>query len=343
MPRFAQTEADPLPWLLSHPDPGVRYLALRDLCDLPPDDPELKSARVAAHREGPIAEILNQMNEAGYWVQPGGGYAPKYHGTVWSVIMLAQLGAWIGEDPRIATACAYVLDHALAPGGLFSYNGRPSGTIACLHGNLCAALLELGCRDDRLEAAFDWLACSVTGEGIAPSTERKASRRYYAYTCGPDFVCGANNGQPCAWGAVKLMLAVTKWPADRRTPALDRAMARGVEFLLGTDPATAAYPTASGGKPSGDWWKFGFPVFYITDLLQNVEALAGLGYGQDLRTGRALQIIRDKQDAEGRWPLEYHYGTKTWVGFGRKGQPSPWVTLRAVRVLKIVGENQPLT
>jgi hypothetical protein len=333
----AQLKGDPLPWLLSHEEAGVRYLALRDLCNLPPDNPELKAARAAAHREGPIATILDQMNEAGYWAQPGAGYAPKYHGTVWSIIMLAQLGASAEADERLATASGYILDHALAPGGQFSYNGAPSGTIACLHGNLCWALLELGCRDARLEAAFDWLARSVTGEGVAPNTERRAPRRYYAYTCGPDFACGANNGRPCAWGAVKLMLAVTKWPADRRTPELDRAVARGVDFLLGVDPSTAAYPTYSGGKPSGDWWKFGFPVFYITDLLQNVEALVGLGYGRDPRLGRALQVIREKQDAEGRWPLEYHYGTKTWVSFGRKGQPNPWVTLRALRVLKAVG------
>lgn len=337
MTWLTQLNADPLPWLLGHEDPGVRYLALRDLCAPPPHDPELEAARRAAHREGPIAMILREMNDAGYWVQPGAGYAPKYHGTVWSITMLAQLGASVDEDRRLATACGYLLDHALAPGGQLSYNGAPGGTIECLQGNLCWALLELGCHDARLEAAFDWLARSVTGAGVAPNTDRKAPLRYYAYNCGPDFACGANAGLPCAWGAVKVMLALSKWPAHRRTPMMEQAIEQGVAFLLGSDPALAEYPHPSANKPSGDWWKFGFPVFYITDLLQNVEALAGLGYGQDPRLAHALQLIREKQDTQGRWPLEYHYGTKTWGSFGRKGQPNPWVTLRALRVLRQAG------
>jgi hypothetical protein len=195
-------------------------------------------------------------------------------------------------------------------------------------------LLELGCQDPRLETAFDWLARSVTGEGIAPMEDREAPVRYYAGKCGPTFACGSNNKQSCAWGAVKVMLALGRWPADRRTPAMARAIEHGVDFLLGTDPALAAYPNGYSDKPSGNWWKFGFPVFYVTDLLQNVEALVALGYGRDSRLAHALDVIREKQDAAGRWLLEYDYAGKTWADFGPKKQPNPWVTLRALRALK---------
>jgi hypothetical protein len=50
----------------------------------------------------------------------------------------------------------------------------------------------------------------------------------------------------------------------------------------------------------------------------------------------ALEIIRNKQDSQGRWPLEYDYGGKTWVDFGPKKQPNKWVTLRALRVLNMI-------
>jgi len=329
-----QLRGDPFPWLLDPNTPGVRYLALRDLLDLAADDPQLVAARREAHRAGPIATLLAQMNEAGYWVKPGPGYLPTYRATVWSVILLAQLGAVISEDERIGRACAYLLDHALAPGGQFSLSGAPSGTLDCLQGQLCWALLELGCRDPRLEQAFDWLARSVTGEGVAPREDRRAPVRYYAGKCGPDFACGANNKLPCAWGGIKVMLALGRWPADQRTLAMERASAHGVAFLLGTDPALAEYPNGYADKPSGNWWKFGFPVFYVTDLLQNVEALVALGYGRDPRLAHALDLIRTKQDAGGRWLLEYGYTGKTWVDFGPKKQPNPWVTLRALRVLK---------
>jgi hypothetical protein len=250
--------------------------------------------------------------------------------------MLAQLGASVEEDKRIAQACAYLLDHALTPGGHFTTSGAPSGTADCLQGNMCWALVELGCDDPRLASAFEWMARSVTGEGVAPMEDKQAPVRYYAGKCGPTFACGSNNKLPCAWGAVKVMLAFGKWPAQRRTPLIKRAIQHGVDFLLNTDPATADYPTGFSDKPSQNWWKFGFPIFYVTDLLQNIEALVKLGYGNDPRLANALAIIHEKQDDKGRWPLEYDYTGKTWVDFGAKKQPNKWVTLRALRVLKTV-------
>ena len=337
----AQLDGDAIPWLLEPEEPGVRYLALRDLMDCPPDDPELRSARRRAHREGPIAAILEQMHPEGWWTKPNAGYSPKYRSTDWSVILLAQLGATLTEDARIAAACTYVLEHAFSPGGQFSVFGSPSGTIDCLQGNLCWALHELGCSDPRLRLAYEWMARSVTGEGVAPSTERNASRRYLGIKCGPGFGCAANNRRPCAWGAVKVMMALSVLPATERTPLIDQAIRQGVEFLLAGDPASASYPTLSGSKPNRSWWKFGFPVFYVTDVLQNVQVLASLGCGAEPRLQAAVRLVRDKQDALGRWSLEYDYAGKTWVDFGARKQPSKWVTLRALRALKTVSQSRP--
>ena len=321
-----------LQWLLEPGDIGVKYLALRDLSQTDAD--ELMAARKRAHTEGPIEQVLAKMEKDGYWVQPGAGYYPKYTGTVWSIILLAQLGASMEMDERLATACSYVLEHTLTKDGHFTVNGLPSGTIDCLQGNLCAALLDLGYEGPRLDKAFEWMARSVTGDGIAPMEDKAAPVRYYAGKCGPKFACGANNKLPCAWGAVKVMLAFSKLPKRKRTALIDNAINTGVDFLFSKDPAKADYPCGYSAKPSQNWWKFGFPVFYVTDLLQNVEALVGLGYGHDSRLENALTIIRDKQDAQGRWLMEYDYTGKTWLDFGAKKQPNKWVTLRALRVLK---------
>jgi hypothetical protein len=57
-----QLKGDSVPWLLEKDDPGVRYLALRDLLELPADSRELRAARKAAHQHGPIAAILAEMD-----------------------------------------------------------------------------------------------------------------------------------------------------------------------------------------------------------------------------------------------------------------------------------------
>jgi len=113
-----------------------------------------------------------------------------------------------------------------------------------------------------------------------------------------------------------VLLALGKWPKEQRTPLFKRAIQEGVDFCE-RGSAEATYPTRNNEKPSRNWWKFGFPIFYVTDLLQLVEALVKLGYGGDPRLSHALAIIREKQDANGRWVLEYDYTGKTWVEFGR--------------------------
>ena len=129
------------------------------------------------------------------------------------------------------------------------------------------------------------------------------------------------------------MLAFSKLPVEKRTPLIKRAIQQGVGFFFGIDPATAKYPTWEDSKPNRAWWKFGFPVFYVTDLLQLAEAFVNLGYGNDPDLSNTLDIIREKQDTEGRWSLEYDYTGKTWLDFGQTKQPNQWVTLRALRVL----------
>jgi hypothetical protein len=313
-----------LPWLLENDTNGVRYLALRNLVELPAGNSELLQAKHVAYVSGQIGRILKHMKPEGYWNKPGGGYSPKYYSTVWSLMVLAQLGASIHDDERIVKACKYYLDHALSIDGSISHNGTPSGTFDCLQGNMCGALTDLGYQDERLDNTYDWMARSVLGRQV----------KYHAYKCGPNFACGANGKKPCAWGAVKVLLALGKISKSKRNQTINQAIQVGVDFLLSIDPMTAAYPTVNDSKPNGSWWKMGFPTFYCTDLLQLAEALTIAGHGHDPRLKNVLDFIMSKQDDKGRWKLEHDYAGKTWGGFGEKGKPSKWVTYRVLMLLK---------
>ena len=335
MIRKIDLNDDPLPWLLE-PDPvnpGVRFFALMDLLERPSADPEVMAAQEAVMQTGPVPVILENQHPDGYWIKPG--YLPKYNGTMWSIIFLAQLGA-NGRDPRLQKAGEHLFSYAIAEQGGLSMNGRNSGLAHCLQGNLCAALIDFGyLGDGRLDAALDWLARSITGEGIAPNTEKKAPVRYLrSGNSAPGFECSANNHLPCAWGAVKAMLALSKVPESQRTACMQTAVQTGIDFLLSRDPAAADYSMGYTTKPNRSWFKFGYPIGYITDVLQNLEVLTSLSCGHEARLAPAIELLLSKQDDRGRWPLEYTYNGKTWVDVEQKGQPSKWVTLRALRVLK---------
>jgi len=319
---------DPLPWLLE-PDPanpGVRYFALRDLLDRPEDAPEVRAAGQACMVTGPAPAILDAQYPGGYWVKPGSGYSPKYRSTVWQIIFLAELGA-DPSDERVRRGCAYLLDHGIAANGAFSALQRPApaGAIHCLNGNLLSAFLRLGYAEDpRVQAALDWQARAITGEG--------GVHYLRSGTSGPGFACSANAGLPCGWGAVKAMQALAAVPSDLYTPAIRRAAEAGTAFLLSRDPAVADYPHVE--RVSSTWFKLGFPLSYWSDVLEVTAVLVDLGHGGDARLDNALRLILSKQDAQGRWKLENALNGKMWADVEQKGQPSKWVTLRALRVLK---------
>ena len=326
-----QTEilrGDPLPWLLE-PDaanPAVRYFALRDLLDKSKDDPEVRRARTDIMTTGPVPAILAAQDPEGYWVKSGSGYSPKYRATAWQIIFLAELGADPGDE-RVRRGCEYLLGHSLAITGAFSVNRVPvpSGALHCLNGNLLYALISLGYADDpRVQTALTWKAQAITGEGEISY--------YRSGTAGPGFACGVNLGQPCGWGATKALKALSAVPQDQCTPEVQRAIERGVEFLLSRDPAVADYPYTE--RVSSSWFRFGFPLSYWSDVLESTAVLVASGYGRDPRLERAIRFILGKQDAQGRWKLENSLNGKMWIDIEKRGKPSKWITLRALRVLR---------
>ncbi len=327
MPWQQRLNGDSLAWLLE-PDaanPAIRYYALRDLLDRPADDPDVAAAQAAVMQSGPVPAILDAQEPEGYWQQPGGGYG-KYRGTAWQIILLGDLGV-DPADTRVRRACEYVLSHGIAPNGGYAY-GRtpaPSGVIHCLNGNVVNGLIRLGwLADSRVHGALEWQARAITGE--API------QYYQSTTSGPGFCCAANAKQPCAWGATKALKAFAAVPPGERSPLVQRAVAQGAAFLFDHDLAAADYPYTE--KISSAWFKLGFPLSYWSDLLETLAALVGLGYGGDPRLAETYRWLLAKQDTQGRWKLENSLNGKMWADIEKKGKPSKWITLRALRVIK---------
>ena len=332
---------DPIPWLLERDkaQPAVRYYALRDILGRDENDSEVKAAKAAIMTSGPVPVILAAQHPEGYWGEPG----PRFTGTMPALVFMAQFGA-DGADQRIRAGCEILLSRYI------DSDGGPYDDTYCTAASIGAALIDFGwLSDQRLQTAMEWLAQSITGEGVTYASNREF----------PPFACSHRNaGLPCAWGAIKAMIALSKVPPAQRTRNMQEAIKRGVDFLLSHDPAVADYPFGRGNKPSSTWFKFYYPLLSEADVLQNLEVLAALGQAQDPRLANALDLVISKQNQQGRWPLERTYKEladtqeeKVFYWYQnslrlcitskelaniqeKKGQPSKWVTLRALRVLK---------
>ena len=101
----------------------------------------------------------------------------------------------------------------------------------------------------------------------------------------------------------------------------------------------ADYPSWE-GRPSSSWFRFGYPLFYVTDVLQNLEVLTSLGLGKDARLRSAIDLVLSRRDEQGRWLMTYTYNGKTWVDIETPHEPSKWVTLRALRVLRHIDDGK---
>ena len=80
------------------------------LCGLGEDSPEVREARAALMAGEQVQKILSRQEPGGYWGKPEDFYErSKYKGTVWNVILLAEMGA-DGSDERIRRACEFLLN-----------------------------------------------------------------------------------------------------------------------------------------------------------------------------------------------------------------------------------------
>ena len=285
---------------------------------------------------GVVPKILAKQNDQGYWVTPERFYTAKYKGTVWQLIILAELGA-DGRDERIKKACEFILknsqDHE--SGGFSFYTsartggGRHSTVIPCLTGNMVWSLIRLGyLKDSRLQKGIDWI---TNYQRFDDRVDKPPAGWPY------DITYGCWGRHTCSMGAIKALKALSEIPESARLPEVKETIAKGTEYFLQHHVHKRSHNLEKVCKPS--WLKFGFPLMYQTDALEILGILTKLGY-HDQRMLEAIDLLISKQGNQGRWILESTFNGRFHVSIETKDKPSKWITLNALRVLKAYTENE---
>jgi hypothetical protein len=322
--------ADPIDWLLEKDNPSVRYFALTDLVGLSKNDSDVKQAKEAIMEVGAVPKILSKQKDDGYWGKPEDFYIhSKYKGTVWSLILLAELGT-DGKDERVKKACEFILEYSqdresggFAHRGSAVNGGQHSTVIPCLTGNMVFSLIRLGyLNDKRVKKGINWIVgCQRFDDKV------KTAPKGWPYEKHPR--CWGTH--TCHMGAVKALKALAESPLEKRSEGIRKTIEKGAEYMLAHHIYKRSHNLNKVSKP--EWLKFGFPHMWKTDALEILEILARLGY-KDERMQDAVDLVLSKQDSHGRWKLENTFNGRMQVDIEEKDKASKWITLNALKALK---------
>lgn len=310
-----------LDWLLEENQPSVRYRTHIDLLGHDRNSPEVREAYADISKKGWAYKILRLQRPGGRWKsKPEGSlYGPKYTATNWMALILSDLGLR-KENMRVRKAADLFFKEWLAlPSATNIFNDE-----VCIVGNTARILTRFGYEDDsRVRKLFDRLV-----------EDQKEDGGWHCFNS----VIGTLD----CWEALAAFAAL---PKSKRTKKIKNSIERGAEFYL------ERRLFDDGEKKYAPWFRFHYPNHYYYDVLVGLDVMTRLGYGDDKRLRPALKILNKKRQGDGTWILDkVHPDIDTGARYGLRkkvtpfaleeaGEPSKWITLTALRVLKKVEEQ----
>jgi hypothetical protein len=316
--------ADPGPvidWLLDS-DPSIRWQVMRDLLGAP--EPEWRAERAKVETEGCGARLLACEDADGQWA--GGAFLPSgfdfrewqevgqpWTATVFSLSQLREFGLDPASD-RMRRAVGLI-----GASSRWDHAGEPywEGEVEeCINGRVVADGAYFG-------VDVSSIVGRLTGERLDDG----------------GWNCERINGSVRSSFATTINVLEGLLEYERATggtPRSREARQSGEEFLL----ERKLFRRLSTGEPADEQFlRFVHPNRWRYDVLRALDyfrcAAALTGAAPDPRLAEAVGHLRSRRLADGSWPLDWSPPGRVWFDVNDgAGQPSRWVTLRSMRVLR---------
>lgn len=308
-------------WLLAS-DPSIRWQVLSDLLEAP--EPLWRAERARVETEGWGARLFSHQDDDGQWA--GGAFIPagfdahewSERGQPWTAtcFSLSQLREF-GLDPSLARARRTV--DLIGANSRWEEGGQPywQGEIEeCINGRTVA------------DGAY-------FGVDVAPIVERLIGEQQ----SDGGWNCERINGSTCSSFAstINVLEGLLEFEkATGGTPQSKTAREAGEDYLL----KRHLFRRLSTGEPADKRFLcLCHPSRWRYDILRALDyfraACLWSGSDPDPRLGEAIDRLRAMRQENGTWALDWTPAGRVWFPIDDgPGEPSPWVTLKAMRVLK---------
>jgi len=308
-------------WLLGS-DPAIRWQTLRDLLDA--TETEYAPERAKIETEGWGAKLLSVQDADGQWA--GGAFHPagfthqewQAQGQPWTATCFAlnQLREF-GLDPESISARRTVelvgRNCRWEEGGQLFWQGE---TEECINGRTVA------------DGAY-------FGVDVSNIVSRLLSQRQ----ADGGWNCERANGSVCSSFAstINVLEGLLEYERTTGGTAESRtARQSGEEYLL----QRHLYRRLRTGEAADEHFlallhpnRWRYDVLRALDYFRASSLFSGTP--PDRRLSEAVAHVRSKRLPDGTWTLDWTLPGRTWFSVDEDpGQPSRWVTLRALRVLR---------
>lgn len=317
---------DTIDWLLQPDNPSVRFWALQQLQDRPFNHPEVVKAQNAIMETSCIRKIMEKQEEEGHWEKYDNMYLPKYTTTTHNLLILAELGA--KRTPQIEMAMEYIFQFQRDSGHFLmdlpkTDKGRASEVKdgCCYDGNILFYLNQFGyVEDPRTQKLIEFQ--------IDYHDDNASGWKCRAFPIDRAKVFPEN----CFMGRMKILKAFSRFPRERISNDLRRIIKQETETILENEIYKYLRNPNGSRKEKAGWKRFGFPLFYQSDILEVLDILTALGV-KDERMQESIDYVIEVQDSHGKWLLKDTFNGKMLCEIEEKNKASKWITLRAARVL----------
>ncbi len=314
-------------WLLSPESPGVRFWALQQLEDRPAADVDVRDAQDALMVSACVKAIMKAQKSEGHWGMYGTMYLPKYKATTHNLLILAELGA--KRTPNIEKAIEYIFLHQRKSGHFLTEIPKTEKGYdsvvndgCCIDGNILFYLIHFGYLEDpRTQKLIDFQ--------VEYHSDDVGGWKCRAFPIERSKVFPEN----CYMGGVKVLKAIARIPKRHRSKDLNRIVQQEAEILLENEIFRYLRNSDGSRKDKAGWKKFGFPLFYQSDVLEVLDVLTELGV-KDRRMQESIDLVISSKTPDSRWLLKNTFNGKMLCDIDEKNKPSKWITLRALRVLR---------
>jgi hypothetical protein len=297
-------------WLLDS-DPAIRWQVMRDLTNAPASEVAAERDRVATTGWG--AQLLSIPTPANAsevnWGESGN--------AEWFSLTQLHLLRDLGVDPQ-AEAVKSVVDHVAQNITWHWWDNRPffHGEVEpCINGRVLATAAYFG---------QDWgdLLDKLLNDQMADG----------------GWNCEQENGSTVGsfHSTINALEGLYEVEAAGRGSALTTAARqRGEEYLL---QRRLMFRLSTGEVPNEHFLLFKFPPGYRYDVLRGLDDFRWTGLPTDPRIAEGIALVNNQRREDGRWNLGEIDPAEVNAILGEVvGEPSRWITLKALRVLRHFG------